>query len=322
MNNPIKLAFDRRFSAIEMDETRLEKLSQAASAKTPGARPIKRALVLALSLLLVIGAAYSADLFLGIIDWQGNEIPPETEVMPTWTPNDTTGSSAEALERLAHEALSSKPPEELWLAQVEDSWTSYFPKIRVNDFEQAQKLLRESGSPLMLPDRLPPDYTFSAGELSLYVGTEYHEALTWLGEEIPEPGLTLRGYRLPPEAMGDFSGYLLHFVNKKGETLRLEARLSGGGEDFGLWQGDSYQALDIPGFQRALILERSSGRQVFAQQTGFVPISACGRDYFTRGEDTPENYPLEPEILSDVTYTLYATALSGEEMTALAAQFK
>lgn len=316
MNNPIKQAFDKQFADIRMDEARLARLFHAHDKKTSRPRPFRKALVLALALVIVAGAAYSAGQFLGRVDWQGNKTREEPELTPTYAPGKPEDREEQRLERLAHEMLKQKPAEELWLARMggEGRWLTFFPKIRVNSFDEAKKQLAGSGSPLRMPESVPAGYAFSDAELSLYIDTGHYKALEPLGEETPEAGLTLRGYRLPKEAMGDFSGYMLYFVNKKGDGLRIEARMSGGDEDFGLWQGDKVSPAAIPGFDDALLFERSGWNQLFLRQTGFDPISACRMDYFTTAPDRPD-YPLEPEIFTSVTYILHNNTASGESIS-------
>ncbi len=313
MSNPIKRAFDKQFSAVRMDEAMMEKLGRENRARAP--RPAGRVLRLALAMVLVAGAAYSASHFLGTVDWRGNKIPEDRAVTPTEAPQTSADTEAQQLERLAIESLHRKPPEELWLAKLENGrWMSLFPRIRVNSFEQVQKLIGESASPLMLPEGIPGEYAFQDGELSLYIDTKSYEALEPLPGENPAPGLTLRGYRLPREALRDFGGYVLSFVNKAGDTLRLEARMSGGDEDFGLWQGDKVSPAAIPGFDDALLFERTGWNQLFLRQTGFEPVSACRMDYFTTAPDRPD-YPLEPEIFTSVTYILHNNTASGESIS-------
>lgn len=315
MNNPIKQAFDKQFADIRMDEARMARLLNAHGTKTSKPRPFRKALVLALTLVIVAGVAYSASHFLGTVDWHGNKTREELAPAPTEAPQTSDDTEAQRLERLAHESLHRKPPEELWLAKLENGrWMSLFPRIRVNSFEQAKKLIGESASPLMLPESIPGEYAFQDGELSLYIDTKSYEALEPLPGESPAPGLTLRGYRLPREALGDFGGYVLSFVNKAGDTLRLEARMSGGDEDFGLWQGDKVSPAVIPGFDNALLFERTGWNQLFLRQTGFEPVSACRMDYFTTAPDRPD-YPLEPEIFTSVTYILHNNTASGESIS-------
>ncbi|MGI6688055.1 MAG: hypothetical protein ACOX6Y_06865 [Christensenellales bacterium] len=311
MNNPIKQAFDKQFSGIQMDEARMGRI-RTVPVKT-ASPPLKKALVLAMALLIIMGAAYSASQYLGALDWQGNRTPPDkSEITPTHAPDSTAFDEEARLERLAHEALSRKPSEELWLARMGNGrWTTFFPKIRVNSLEEARELLAQSASPLRLPKAIPAEYAFNTGELSLYIDTENYDALKRLKDENPEPGLLLKGYRLPEKALGHFNGYILYFINRQGDSLRLEARMSSGKEDFGLWQGDSHQSLTIPGFENALIFEREGLNRLFARQAGFSPISACRMDYFTDAADRPD-YPLEPELYSSVTYTLSNTTTSGE----------
>ncbi len=196
----------------------------------------------------------------------------------------------------------------------EGGWLTFFPKIRVNSFEEAKKLLAQSGSPLMLPKNVPGEYAFNDGELSLYIDTRNYESLERLTDENPQPGLTLKGYRLPQEALGDFSGYTLHFVNKKGDQLRLQARMTGANENFGLWQGDNVKTITIPGFENALLFERKGWNQLFLKHAGFGPIGACRMDYFTIAPDRAD-YPLEPEKLTSATYTLHNNTASGQDVS-------
>lgn len=326
MNEPIKQAFDKQLADIQMTEADLARLSQAPLKAASGSRPLRKVLALAAVLVVLAGAAYSASQFLGTVDWQGNRTAEEAATSPTFSPESPAPQEEVRLERLAHEALSRKPPEELWLALTgEGRWMTYFPKIRVNSFEAARTLLANSSSPLRLPETLPPGYAFNDGVLSLYIDTRHYENLEALPEEHPEPGLTLRGFRLPKEALGDFSGYTLQLLSAKGDELRLQAQLSSAQESFGLWQGDSYKTAAIPGFAQALSFEREGVRQLYFQQTGFEPLSVCRMDYFTIARDRPD-YPLEPEALSSITYTLFHRApsgggLSSDALMRLAEQF-
>lgn len=326
MNNPIKQAFDKRLADIRMDEAKMNRILSAEKPKTPRPRAFRKALVLALALVVIAGAAYSASQFLGTVDWRGNKTPEELELTLTYAPDNPEDMEAQRLERLSREMLRRKPPEELWLARTENGgWLTFFPKTRVKSFEEAKKLLAGSASPLMLPDSVPAEYAFNGGELSLYINTPNYEILERLPDETPEPGLTLRGYRLPRAAMGDYSGYTLHFINKNGDALRLQAQMTSGNENFGLWQGDNVKTLAVPGFDNALLFERKGWNQLFLQQTGFDPISACRMDYFTMAPDRPD-YPLEPEVFTSITYTLHANAdsgeaLSGEALMALAGEY-
>ncbi len=307
MSNPIKQAFDKQFADIRMDEGRLERLQNSTSTKTPRPAPFKKALVLALALIVVVGVGYSASQYLGAVDWQGNKTPEETKQAPTDSPDVS--------QHMVHEALQRMPPEELWLAHTDAGiWTTFFPKIRVNSYEEVKELLARSDSPLMLPDNVTAAYTFDYGILSHYIDTRYYESLQRLADETPAPGLTLRGYRLSQEALEDFRYYSLYFVNKKGDQLRLDARLSGGQEDFGLWQGEKVKPIVIPGFDNALLFERNGAIQVFFQQAGIAPISACRMDYFTIAPDT-DDYPLEPEIFTSVTYSIHYKTASGESVS-------
>ena len=297
MSNPIKKAFDNQLSGIQLDESKLHK-----ARPNPG-RPLKRALILAAALVIVAGAAFSASQFLGTINWEGKKTP--VEAAPTPAPQAPQEELDEQirLERAAFEALKRKPTEELWLAKAGPGWTSFFPKVLVNSLEEGRKLIEGSASPLKLPGSIPSSFAFNNGEFNLYIDEKNDGRLKSLGDESPDEGLMLRGFRLPDDALSDFSGYNLHFVNKHGESLHLEARMSSGNEEFGLWQGESHKALSIPGFENVLLFDRGSMWQIFAQQADFSPVSVCRMDYFTDSR-TMEGYTLEPETYTSITYIL------------------
>lgn len=280
-------------------------------------RTARRALLVAAAVaVFALGTALAAGGFGGgFVDWFGTYTPDDLTPVPT---NAVTSAEVDPEGLTRAEAILARTPEgEYWRVVNDSDSVQQSSGKSFTSLEELNEYLAWKGAPFLRVEALPEGYSYDHASCEFYFTKDAVRRGTVSEEALPEGG-TL--FKFIPESEEDLLvyGYLLELRDEKGGSLFLQVRLTGADEGvgFGVNEGDTWEAVEVPGMERALLLNLSGKMSLSMLDEGIGAADGYA-DPFNK-LDRWDDYQNPPEPFDAAWYMIDANAADRATVFAFA----
>ena len=310
---------DRRLSGLTGDPWLARRILNQQKGEEPiMKKKLSVSLIVALAVLLALTAtalAAGMGAFRGTVGWNGEVIDEEkyAEVTPTGeplpTPAPENGDEDGDIAALVAEAVDDEDSMYLLATMITEEDGTVAPRsytqasADTGDYDRFLELM-EGADGLPLPPAAPEGYTFTGATVfwQCAAGGSY----TLIGRQELDEGVYLDRYL--PEPMF-VEGYYIEYRAADGRYVSCDVRMYPDLDDmeFGIWDDQAYEALEVPGMDDALAVSSEGYSYVVMRKALPEPVEY---EEFSLGEGE------EQGVLEDVLVDVSSNALTPQELIA------